>query len=131
MNRAFPYNPDYWVDFNRTNVIRIVVDDTVVTVEDTRIDKRFIEASLYRFSFPVLVPRKIPPYNVWYIVICSDRDCGTKSDDSAKVMLPVGGFEVGEECINCPVPLSSIVQSSVAGDYCLRTLLILMLIHLM
>lgn len=114
LNREFPYNPDFWVDYNRTNALRIMVDDTVVIVADKRVNRNFIDAGLYRFSFPVMVPRHIPSYNVWYVVICSDRECETKTDKSAQVMLPVGGFEAGQECLKCPAPLSTLVESSAA-----------------
>lgn len=81
-----------WLDASDPKVLRLFFDP-----EKT---KR-LAIGLYRFSFPLMVPSRIPAYNFFTLTICTpsatNASCTGQNDPRALVTFPFPSFNFGEE----------------------------------
>lgn len=88
-NKQFPLSSGLqWADASYMDRVRIMLDDTN--------GGAIIPPGTYQFSFPALVPLKMPPNNVWRISLCNDPACNAPTQSSVVVSFPLAGFALGE-----------------------------------
>jgi len=91
LNKKFPVaSSSSWADSSNPSRLRILIDDSNKDVP--------IPAGTYKWQFPVLIPPNIPPENVWYLSLCSERACYKMDRDEAVIIVsfPVAGFNEGD-----------------------------------
>jgi hypothetical protein len=91
LNKKFPVaSSSSWADSSNPSRLRILIDDSNKDVP--------IPAGTYKFQFPVLIPPNIPPENVWYLSLCSERACYKMDRDEAVIIVsfPIAGFNEGD-----------------------------------
>ncbi|CAE8736426.1 unnamed protein product, partial [Polarella glacialis] len=80
-----------WLDVTNPTVVRVLLDETLVST---------LAVGQYRFQFPILVPGRMPKYNVWTMTICAPTrmnvSCTGPTDPRALVSFPMAGFNMGQ-----------------------------------
>jgi len=92
LNKNFPVAASStWADTSNPRRLKILVDDSDQNV--------IIPAGMYKFQFPILFPPVIPPENIWYLALCSDRSCYDIETDKQIIIttFPIPGFSEGQE----------------------------------
>lgn len=101
LNRRFPVATN-WAQVERKDRIRVLLDNTREDIP--------IVPGAYGFSFSVLVPPEgsMPRSNVWFLSLCSNRQCWNKEESSALITFPFAGFSLGEVAPQVSVNLSNV-----------------------
>lgn len=90
MSQPIPY-ADNWLDATNPTRLRLLLDGAQTA---------YLQQGKYRFQFPILVPARMPAYNVWLITICSptatNATCSGPDDPRALVTFPLAGFAMGQ-----------------------------------
>merc|ERR1719473_841781 len=87
LNEEFKLAKSNWLDYTQMDRIRITLDS-----------EECCKQGVYRFNFPVIVPRQVPEYNVWTLSMCEAGmgGCQTASDSAVLATFPVAGFDIGQ-----------------------------------
>merc|ERR1712014_546562 len=89
-----PVRPAPWLESSNPSRLGVLLDETAT---------RTLRQGQYIFTFPVLLPARMPAYNVWLMTVCgprtsvSNRSCTGSNDPRALVVFPLPGFELGED----------------------------------
>lgn len=98
LNQPLPWRSGEWLDASDPTKLNFWLDESI-TPE--------LAVGRYRFSFPVLVPSRMPKYNVFVLTICgpavnttnataASPKCTGEEDPRAMVSFPLAGFAMGE-----------------------------------
>lgn len=89
-----PLRPGMWLAVKDPRRLKILLDERAT---------RTLAMGRYRFSFPAMVPTKMPKYNVFQVTICgpnppgkNDTCTGEPQDPRALTTFPLAGFALGE-----------------------------------
>eukprot|EP00929_Paragymnodinium_shiwhaense_P030623 TRINITY_DN1731_c0_g2_i1.p1 TRINITY_DN1731_c0_g2~~TRINITY_DN1731_c0_g2_i1.p1 ORF type:complete len:3304 (+),score=505.88 TRINITY_DN1731_c0_g2_i1:116-10027(+) len=86
-----PLRQGKWVDYSGIRTLSIFFDHDKV---------KKLKPGKYRWSFPVLLPIRMPPYNVYTLTICGpsalNATCTGPRDARALVTFPYAGFYEGD-----------------------------------
>lgn len=98
MNEQLPLRsqPADWLDFMEDDRLRIFLDPNTTAAR--------MKTGRYSFTFPALIPNRMPPFNVWQMTICiemfdehgRETGCDHPTDKAAVVTFPLAGFNLGE-----------------------------------
>merc|ERR1712032_1527523 len=90
---ALPKAEGNWLDNSHPRRVRIILDEAKA---------RKLEVGKYRLLFPIMVPARLPSYNVFVLTVCgpppagSNATCTGPDDPKAIVSFPSAGFKFGE-----------------------------------
>jgi len=91
----FPFRKPYWLNVDDPRRVKLLMDERAVAT---------LPLGLYRFSFPVMLPTKMPKFNIFLVSICSPNTAGDNTtcsgdpqDPRVITTFPLAGFELGEE----------------------------------
>jgi len=118
LGAPFPFRNPNWLNVDNPRQVKLLMDEKAVAT---------LPLGLYRFSFPALLPSKMPKFNVFLVSICGPNLDGTNATCSgdpqdARVIttFPLAGFELGDEhpsamqymaaspAIRLPLPLTTL-----------------------
>jgi hypothetical protein len=89
-----PVRDGAWLDVSHPQRVRVLLDEAQTKV---------LPVGQYGFSFPVMLPARMPAYNVWLLTVCgpaptgvNESSCTGSEDPRALVSYPMAGFALGE-----------------------------------
>eukprot|EP00927_Polykrikos_kofoidii_P054149 TRINITY_DN48622_c0_g1_i1.p1 TRINITY_DN48622_c0_g1~~TRINITY_DN48622_c0_g1_i1.p1 ORF type:complete len:3075 (+),score=329.05 TRINITY_DN48622_c0_g1_i1:114-9338(+) len=105
-NKDLPvFNKDKRVNFSMENELLLQLDP-----------KKSIPEGNYSFQFPVVIPNRMPAFNVWQLLLCLYRNttggesCAQPSSPDVLMKIPMAGFPIGappNDLANVPVSRGS------------------------
>eukprot|EP00933_Yihiella_yeosuensis_P016417 TRINITY_DN1403_c1_g1_i1.p1 TRINITY_DN1403_c1_g1~~TRINITY_DN1403_c1_g1_i1.p1 ORF type:complete len:1672 (+),score=277.91 TRINITY_DN1403_c1_g1_i1:210-5018(+) len=128
MGDKLPYARQ-WLIVNDPRKLRLILDTTKTGK---------LGLGQYRFQFPIMVPARMPKYNVWELTICqvplgadrgSNKTCEGPRDPRALVTFPLAGFRLGESHPSAIKYLATGAASSLQRPSSLLCLVFLVLLH--
>jgi hypothetical protein len=82
-----------WLDYSSHTRVRVHLNE-----QETQV----LPVGWYRFSFPVMVPARMPAYNIWLLTVCGPvtpehtAPCSGSDDPRSLVTFPLRGFDLGQ-----------------------------------
>mmetsp|Transcript_104286 Transcript_104286/g.262459 ORF Transcript_104286/g.262459 Transcript_104286/m.262459 type:complete len:3286 (+) Transcript_104286:57-9914(+) len=118
LGAPFPFRNPNWLNVDNPRKVKLLMDEKAVAT---------LPLGLYRFSFPALLPTKMPKFNVFLVSICGPNLDGTNAtcsgdpqDPRVITTFPLAGFQLGDEhpsamqymaaspAIRLPLPLTTL-----------------------
>lgn len=90
-----PLRKDAWLMVENPKQVILKLDEQAV---------QKLPVGRYRFSFPVMLPTRMPKYNVYHVTLCRPNPPGTNAtcsgdpqDPRSITTFPLAGFNLGDE----------------------------------